>query len=192
MKKIIFLLSFFFFVSSSNSQILTPGNHIFVFKTYEDFVNNKSEDLGQVTSYGSLNVFVLENLEKNKQKKFKLNDYWGYKIGNYTFRIFKKEGVTVSFIRNDFGLSLYIDGAFTMRKAVWGIDFFNSTTHENDGYFYSDSLNSEIFEISKIVKYKNPSAEMIPLIECIKEANERYGVQAKFNGQGKCIFPNSK
>lgn len=191
MKKIIFLFSFFFFVISSNSQILTPGNHIFVFKTYEDFVNNKSEDLGQVTSYGGLNVFVLEDLAKKKQKKHKLNDYWGYKVGNYTFRTLKKEGICVSFLKKDFGVCLYIAGTFAMSYAVWGYDFFNESLNK-DGYFYSDSLNSEIFEITKIVKYNNPRSEIIPLIECIKEANERYGLQAKFNSQGKCIFPKKE
>ncbi len=189
MKNIFLILITFFCTNIAFSQ----NNNLFVFKTYADYQNNNFVDNGKVTGYGmnlGSNYIIVD--DNGKEKKVKINKFWGFKIGDYIYRFSKNENKPVSILNPDFGIFLYIDADFTLRKAVWGIDNFNSSEHNNDGYFYSDNLESEIIEISKIVKYKNPSAELIPFIECIKEANERYGLQAKFNSYGKCIFPKKE
>ena len=189
MSKTFFSIIFFLFLNLSFSQ----KNNLYVYETYQDYVSNKPIDYGLATGYGmTLGTRYIITKKDNKEKKIKINKMWGFKIGDYLYRFSKKKNVPVSYLKNEFGLCFYIEADFTLRKAVWGVDYFNSTDHKNDGYFFSDDLNSEINEISKIVKIDNPSAELKIFIDCIKDANERYGDQAKFNGYTKCILPEKE
>ncbi len=180
-----FLIIFLFFFNTLFSQ----KNNLYVYENYQDYISNKPIDYGVATGYGMKlgSRYIITNSE-NKKTKIKINKIWGFKIGNYLYRFNKKKNIPVSFLKNELGLFFYIEADFTLSKAIWGVDYSNSTDHRNDGYFYSNDLDSEIIEISKIVKIDNPSADLKIFIDCIKEANDRYGYQAQFNGYTKCIL----
>lgn len=187
MKKFIFTLFLLICFNNSFSQT----NNLYVYETYQDFINNNSIDYGLATGYGmNLGKRYIVTKNNGQEKRIKTNKVWGFKIGDYLYRFCKKKNVPVSFLKNEHGICLYIEGDFTLRIAIWGVDYKKSTDHNNDGYFFSSNLESEILEISKIKKFKNKSNELDGFINCINEANKRYGDQAKFNGYTKCIFPN--
>lgn len=189
MSKTFFSIIFFLFLNFSFSQ----KNNLYVYETYQDYVSNNPIDCGLATGFGEIFGFKYIMVKNdNKDKKIKINNKWGFKIGNFLFRFNEKENIPVSYLKNELGLYFYIDAEFTLSQAIWGFDYSNSSDNKNDGYFYSNDLNSKIFEISKIVKIENPSTELKDFIECIKDAKERYGDQAKFNSYTKCILPKKE
>ncbi len=80
----------------------------------------------------------------------------------------------------------YVDGYLYMDKAIYN-ENSGSTFRDSDGVFYSDDLNSEVFEITKIISKEKNNPNLKDLIECIKDAKSRAGVQSKFNGYMECI-----
>lgn len=186
MKVKCFLVIFFLFLSTSYGQN-NSNKSLIVFKTYEDFVSNSGLNLGKISDYsydnwgGNKIVVIKEDVEE----KININQYWGFSIDDNIFRM-NKDGIRLPLLvlkKNE--KIFYVDGYIYFDKIVFGKNGYS--IRESDGYFYSDNLNSEIFEITKIIKKEKDNPKLKDLIECIKKAKKRIGYQSKFNGYSKCL-----
>ena len=172
------------------SQDPTQGKHLVIYKTYEDYENKTYQDLGPIISVTNNKRY--EVIHNNRKKTFNISKYWGFSIGEQFFLYSKENATAVGFLRIQYNLFLYLEDDFIVHRSVWGGEGLFPSFNKTEGYYYSESLNSKIFKISKIVDIKNPSSELIPFIECIKEGKERYDSQSKLNGYSKCIFPENE
>ena len=75
-----------------------------------------------------------------------------------------------------------VDSSDTVSYYICYNEDNGSSFRDSDGIFYSDSINSKIFEISKFISNEKSNPKYKNLIECFKKAKKRYGVQSKFNG----------
>ncbi len=189
MKTIQFSLILFFTISLSNIYCQNVSEKsLIVYKTYEDFMNNTGLNLGTITNYVSGtwgdNKIVIKR--GNKEDKINMNQYWGFRVDDYIFRM-NKDGIKLPLLvlKKDEKI-FYADGYLYYNKIMFDRDE-GSSIRESDGYFYSDNLNSEVFEITKIIKNEKDNPKLKELIECIKKAKKRYGVQSKFNGYSECL-----
>ncbi|MBG6112143.1 hypothetical protein IWX84_003042 [Flavobacterium sp. CG_9.10] len=181
-----FLLIFFLFESVLYCQDNSNKNLI-IFKTYEDFVSNSGINLGIIVNYlctdWGANKIVVKN--GSQEEKINMNKYWGFKIDNYIFRM-NKDGLRLPlFVFKNNEKVFYIDGYINFDKIAFGSDGYS--IRESDGCFYSDNLNSEVFEITKIIKKEKYNPKLKDLITCIKRSKKRAGYQSQFNGYIECL-----
>jgi len=163
---------------------------VYMYKTFDDFQSNNGEYVGDFSAtkwndWGSNKIYV----EKNSvETKINLNKYWGFKIDEYTFRMNENSpGIPLTVV-NQKGFTFYCDGYIYL----YMIQF-----NKNDGVssrtktplFYSKTINSKVFEITKIIKNEENNPELSSLIKCIKKGRERIGgYQAQFNSYYDCVI----
>lgn len=187
MKRIVLVLILLVTSDLLFSQGLKLGDNLIVFDTYEDFISNKGKDCGVITDYLTSswgdNKITVEN--SSKKEVINTNKLWGYKIGDYIYRMNKNKiriPLLVYLVKDKV---FYIDGTYRISKDMIMSSFGSRKT---DGIFYSDNLNSEVFQITKLIKNEKNNSKYNVLIDCLKEAKKRYGINAKFNGYFKCIL----
>jgi hypothetical protein len=186
MKRIILVLILFITSDLLFSQGRKLGDNLIVFYTYEDFISNKGKDCGVITkfytsSWGE-NRITVEN--SGKEEVINTNKLWGYKSGDYLYRMNKKKTRIPLLVYLVKDKVFYIDGTYRISEDKIMSSFASRKT---DGIFYSDNLNSEVFQITKLIKNEKNNSKYNFLIDCLKEAKKRYGINAKFNGYLKCI-----
>lgn len=183
----LFLFSFVCFTASSQKKV--SKHKLIVFNTYEDYLAEKGQDYGFVTGRGfpegpGNKIFVL-NGEK-KDKGIKVDKVWGFQIGKYLFRMNQYTINLPMLVLYEKEKLFYIDGYLFLDKAMFDEDT-GFSYRKSDGVFYSDNLNSEVFEISKMIKKEKDNPKLKEMIECLKDAKERVGIQSKYNGYVECI-----
>ncbi len=191
MKTIQLFIIVLFSISSLSkiySQKATPKNLI-VYKTYEDYTSNSGINLGIISALrnsdmGGNKIFVKD--ENNKEIKININQYWGFSVNNFIFRMNKNSVLIPMLVLKNNEKIFYGDGYLYISKIVFNNDN-GSTFIKSDGVFYSDDLNSKVFEITKIIKNEKDNPKLVDFIECIKQGKERYGAQSKLNGYLKCV-----
>lgn len=181
-----FVIIFFLLESTFYSQDNSNKNLI-IFNTYEDFIGNSGINSGIVVNYlyttWGVNKIVVKN--GNSEEKINMNKYWGFKIDNYIFRMNKDcKRLPLLIFKNDEKV-FYIDGYINFNKIAFGSDGYS--IRESDGCFYSDNLNSEVFEITKIIKREKDNPRLKDLIACIRKSKKRAGYQSQFNGYMQCL-----
>lgn len=182
------LLLILFSVSKLIAQNRVSEHQLIVYNTYEDFVADKGENYGFNTgtsndSWGGNRIHVGD---AQADKAINTNNFWGYKIGDYLFRMNKYSLRVPMLVLNVKEKVFYVDGYVFLRKAIYN-ESGGSSFRESDGCFYSDDLNSEVFEITKLIKKEKDNPKLKEIIECLKDAKSRLGVQSKFNGYIACI-----
>jgi hypothetical protein len=189
MKNILFFIIIFLALNSYSQELFHTEKKLIIYKTYSDFINKSGEDFGFIKMYGNamFGGFAFDLVKDNKEIKVKVNQYWGFSIGEYFFRMYNSKKIPICIIKNQFDLFFYADGYLYFGIAIWDKDI--GVTEENtDGYFYSQDLTSKVYEITDLSKIKNPSPELSTLIECINKGKKRYGDQAKLNSYTKCLL----
>lgn len=181
-----FLLIFFLFESVFYCQDNSNKNLI-IFKTYEDFESNSGLNLGKISDYsydnwGGNKIFVIK---EDVEEKININQYWGFSIDDNTFRM-NKNGIRLPLLvlKKDEKI-FYVDGYVYFDKIVFGKNGYS--IRDSDGYYYSDNLNTEVFEITKIIKKEKNNPILKDLITCIKRSKKRAGYQSQFNGYIECL-----
>lgn len=183
-----YLLLFCLAYITAFSQNKVSDKKLIVFNTYEDYVAKKGEDYGFITgkandSWGGNKIYV-GNAQKDKA--INTNKFWGYQIGGYLFRMNTYSLRVPMLVLNGKEKVFYIDGYLFLDKAIYNEDAGRSF-RDSDGCFYSDDLNSEVFEITKMISKEKNNPKLKDMIECLKDAKGRMGVQSKFNGYVECI-----
>ena len=187
------LIAFLFTFFAANAQKVSD-KHLIVFETYNDYKSGKGQDYGLITdhtntSWGINEIFIdngLTDRGKPKVKVIDTNKFWGYQIGNYLFRMNTYSLRVPMVVLNENKKVFYIDGYMLMNKAIFNEDGGN-TFRESDGCFYSDDLNSQVYEITRMVRNEKDNPQLKEMIECIKEAKKRRGVQRQFDQYLECI-----
>lgn len=200
MKKILFLCLIFLssFVSAQTElekllnkkkdSLYIKDKRVFMFKTHEDFKSNNHIYVGDYDGYiwGSGGGNIIKVVYDNDYKKINMNDYWGFILDDYVFRVsHKKPRIPVCVIKTEpkvfymggyFFLSYFYDGDFSSSRIA-------------SGYFYSDDMNSRVYPIEKILKKEKETTnnELKSLLKCVEKGKKRYGYQAQFNGYSKCF-----
>ena len=190
-KSLLIALLFMFF--SANAQKVSD-KHLIVFETYNDYKSGKGQDLGLITDYantswGQNEIFIdngFTDRDKPKVKVIDTNKFWGYQIGDLLFRMNTYSLRVPMLVLNENKKVFYIDGYMVMKRAIFNEDG-GHTFRESDGCFYSDDLNSQVYEITRMVRNEKGNPELKDMIECIKEAKKRRGVQRKFDQYLECI-----
>lgn len=96
MKKFIFTLFLLICFNNSFSQT----NNLYVYETYQDFINNNSIDYGLATGYGmNLGKRYIVTKNNGQEKRIKTNKVWGFKIGDYLYRFCKKKKCSSIFFK---------------------------------------------------------------------------------------------
>lgn len=165
----------------------------FVFDTYEDFKNNEGRYIGL---YHAFNWYWRGNMIRyevdNAGEDMRVNDFWGFRIGDYYFRN-KTAGpnIPVEIILNKDKV-FYLDGYIRLKYLAGEEEAY---LRSEKAVFYSDDFESKIYTIDKLIKKEDKNAALSSLIPCLKKAKERYGYQAQFNNYVECLgefSPDSK
>ena len=185
--KIFFLIASLFTMLSMTAQ--PNAKNLIVFHTYEEYKNGNGKDYGLIigmsnSSWGA-NKFRVEDGKRKNGKTINLNKIWGFKIGDYLFRMNTYSHHIPLVVVNGKEKVFYIDGYMILNREIWNRE--PESFRDTDGCFYSDDLASEVFEITKMIKNEKDNANLKHMIECIEEAKERLGAQSKFNGYMQCI-----
>lgn len=160
---------------------------VYLFRTYQDFVNNKPEEIGKYagqewTLFKGTTIF-LKNLDGNKIPLL-VNDIWGFKIDKYVFRGLNGKYPAL-IIKEKFKI-FYMNGSLMLDRIRWDspklvIDVVG------DVYFYSDDLDSKIYEINKLKSKEKENINFAPLFECLKSAKKRHSAQGELDSTTECI-----
>lgn len=151
-----------------------------------DLKNDDGKYHGKFSSYswnswGKNNIFVVKEL---KEEKVNINKYWGFKINNNIFRNHKSSPKIPLRIISIKEKIFYIDGYFFLGSLKYGI---SSSSRTKEAVFYSDTFESKIYTIDKLIKKEKNNKKLLAITNCLKKAKKRYGYQAKFNSYCKCI-----
>lgn len=190
-KSLLIALLFTFF--AVNAQKVSD-KHLIVFETYNDYKSGKGKDYGLITDYENSdwgkNKILIDNgfteRDKPKVKVVDLNNFWGYQIGDFIFRMNTYSLRLPMLVLNKNKKVFYIDGYMVMKRAIFD-EHGGHTFIESDGCFYSDDLNSQVHEITRMIRNEKGNPELKDMIECIKEAKKRRGVQRQFDRYVECI-----
>lgn len=189
--KIIRICLFFMLVQLSAAQEeVSYDKSIVVYDTYDDFENENGTYVGRVESYswtdlfGSNKLYYVDN--NQEEKKLNINKYWGFSIGEYMFR--NKKGnprIPLAIVKHQ-EVVIYMDGYLFISMIIKN-SASGSSSRTKKSVFYSNELDSDIYEISKILKKEKNNPALANFRACIKKGTKRYGYQAKLNGYTKCI-----
>ena len=160
---------------------------VYLYKTYNDYKNEKSENIDDFFSYSHDDVrgaLLFFNYDYKNKKE--LNDYWGFKIDSFTFRIKNKgRNKPVSIIKIK-GKVFYLNGEIHLD--MLSNNSKSGSVIDDDPLFYSDDLNSEVYKIQRLNNKENGNEKYSELFKCLKEAKKRHGEQAEFNSSLECIM----
>lgn len=181
MKKLIIFLLFFNFLS-----LFAQDKDVLIYKSYEDFRNNVTENLGPYETYitgvfGSAFTFTKKKGEKTYFKMKKT--YWGFRIGGYIFRTYKLDQTKPLLVLKYKEKVFYMHGEF----ALSDLRNLSGTVYGHYGIFYSDNYTSQVHHIARIVNKEKKNKSLSSLCECIKEQKKRFDDQARFNGYSDCV-----
>ncbi len=156
---------------------------LYVFDTYADFLNDKGRYVGVYSSYswstvGTNNLWVDDN-----KKKVPMKNMWGFKIGDFVFRMGEKPKIPLTVIKKGEKI-FYIDG-YIYLNYLKGDDL--STTRTTHPLFYSDDLNTEIYEIEQIIEKEKGNAELKEICDCVEANKKTRDIEARFNANVKCV-----
>lgn len=188
-----YLVLILIFSNNFFGQDKVSDKNLIVYKSSNDFLSKKGDDFGKIlnassNSWGGNAIYTVA--ADGKKITCHLNDFWGFSIGKYEFRMNKFSlRIPMWIIKNDEKF-FYMDGYLILNKAMFGTDD-DFSMRDSDGYFYSDDLDSKVYEITKIIHNEKDNIKLKDLIECIKIGKKRSGIQAKFNGYSKCILPSN-
>lgn len=188
-----FLVSFSVFSqevkSNSIENEIKYDKKVYIYETFNDFENDIKKFIGyyhgwewnsgfSITFGGKLKLKVKNSPDSEDFESVKMDNYWGFVIDNYIFRITKNRMLAV--INKKHEKYFYLDGMFVLSMILNESDSANlSFVAEKDLIFYSNNLNSKVFRIQKIKREK--SSELTSLRKCIKKAKKRKSVQGRFN-----------
>ena len=172
---------------SMNGQKKDLDKNVYMYKTIEDFNSQKGEFVGELSwfewyGWGSSQLFLKNN---DVETKLNLNKYWGFKIGDYLFRMNNNSPKMPLCVVNTNEKVFYINGFFYLSIIRYGIP--GSSDRSENAVFYSDTIDSEIYAITKIINNEKDNPKLQELIECIKKGKKRYGAQSQFNAFSECL-----
>lgn len=187
MKKTICLI-LICFTCIGYSQNVEFDKKIYVYKTYEDYVNNVADEKGELDGhewslFSGAKIF-LKSTSGNERKYFMAKNMWGFKIDKFLFRVVNND-YPVCLIKQK-GKYFYSIGNLQLSRIKF--DSPNMSI-QVDGkvLFYSDEINSDVFEISKLKSNEKNNPEYEPIINCLKEAKKRHSKQGVLNSTIDCV-----
>jgi hypothetical protein len=163
---------------------------LYVFNSYEDFVNDKPTYVGEYAgrkwdSWFGTTLYYKD--ESGKEHKYKPSDVWGFKIDDYFFRSFDLKNPVQILKKN---IKIFYINAGVMLQRIYFDSPEMETQIEGEAFFFSDDLNSKIFEIGKLKSKAQDVPELEALINCLKRANKRANAQGRLNSTTECILNN--
>lgn len=186
--KITTTLLFLFLTSKLFSQTGDFDKKIYVYKTYEDFVNNISEEKGELDGhewsiFSGVKIF-LKTTTGNDRNYFMAKNMWGFKIDKFLFRVVNNN-YPICLIKHK-GKYFYSIGNLQLSRIKFDSPEM-SIQVDGKVLFYSDEINSEVYEINKLKSNEKDNPEYEPIINCLKRAKQRHGKQAVLNSTIDCI-----
>lgn len=188
MAKTIFLmiLSFSLQFTFAQDDLKETDLRLYIFESFVDQQTNNGKYVGEYSSYswsttvgiGTNSLWINDN-----SKRIPMKNMWGFKIGDYTFRMGDKPNIPLTVIKMGEKV-FYVDG-YVYLNYLKGEDL--STTRTTEPIFYSDELNSKIYKIEDIIKNEKENPQLSDLCECINANKKQRNPTAKFNANLKCI-----
>jgi hypothetical protein len=176
-----------FFVNSVLSQEDSISKYdLVLYETYDDFKQNKGINKGKMLTY-QYSTWGSNIIKLVSEENVNLNDYWGFTVNEYLFRMNKFSLRIPMFVYVLDKKVFYIDGYLVFNKIAFNSKREGRTIRESDAIFYSDNLNSEVYKISKFTSREKNNIDYQDLVTCFNLAKKRYGYQAQFNGRKKCL-----
>ena len=158
---------------------------VYVYKTYDDYVNKTPENFGHFTRVEWSHGATIKAFKEDKRDYFlKVDEIWGFRIDKYTFRSLK--GKYPAAIIKEKGKVFYINGSSYLNMIYYDSEKA-FTIDEHEIFFYSNNLNSEIFEIKKLKNKEKENPEFNSLIDCLERAKKRYSTQGIIDSSIECI-----
>ena len=182
--------------SDNNNKKIEYDKRVYIYKSFDDYKNDKKEYIGYFYGYrwtakqvltfgGKLKLFVTENEDSDDYEGVKVDNYWGFTIDNYLFRI--KQNKMLCVINKKHNKYFYLEGQFILSMIK---DEEESGTlyeiGESDYIFYSDDLTSKVYRIQKIRKEKSPKFDSLK--KCIKKAKKKRGIQNRLDAYYECVM----
>ncbi len=187
MKAIIVFLLFFSGVTLAQDY-KDLDRKVYIYKTFDDAKNDEGEFVGEYKSHKwtndlTSNKNILFVKKDGVEIKYPLKDseIWGFRIGNFVFRMARRLPVTIVKISD---LIFYNDG-YMFLNYLDGEGL--TTTRSTDVIYYSDNLESEIFVINRILTYKKDVPGMADFLKCIDVGLHLKGYQNRIDACSKCI-----
>lgn len=186
MKNLLFVILLFFVNSVLSQEDSISKYDLVLYETYDDFKQNKGVNKGKMLTY-QYSTWGSNKIELVNKENINLNDYWGFTVDEYLFRMNKYSLRIPMFVYVLDKKVFYIDGYLVFNKIAFNSKREGRTIRESEAIFYSNDLNSEVYEISKFTSREKNNTHYKELVACFNLAKKRYGYQAQFNGRKKCL-----
>jgi len=192
MRKLLVILTFFIGIAAQSQEAAESPKYdktATMYKTYADFQAKKGVPAGQYFSFSwsSWGKNTLHTYVNGKEQKFDINDYWGFTVGDFLFRSRQNQiriPVVVLNIKNS--KVFYCEG-YMFLDMIRADATSGRSSRTDDSIFYSDDMEGDIYEITKLPKKEKGNPELAGMIECVKKGEKRRGYQAQFNSFYECI-----
>lgn len=190
MKKLFFIIAFlttFIGQAQEEPQKINYDKTVTMYKTYADFKGEKGVMVGQLDSFSwhSWGGNTL-HVTGGKQEKVNMNDYWGFTVGDFLFRS-KQNGMRIPVVVLNVTSKIYYCEGYMFLDMIRANSTGGSSSRTDESIFYSDDMEGDIMEITKIISKEKDNPELAGMVECIKKGKKRRGYQAQFNSFYECI-----
>lgn len=191
MKKLLFIFTVFLSLNLQGQETQKQVNYdktTTMYKTFADFQAKKGVSAGEYAgfSWNSWGINTLHVMNGGKETKVNMNDYWGFTVGDFLFRS-KSNGMRIPVVVLNVTSKVYYCEGYMFLDMIKHNATGGSSNRTDDSVFYSDDMESDIYEITKIISKEKDNPELAGMIECIKKGKKRRGYQAQFNSYYECI-----
>ncbi len=171
-------------VMLTGSLISYAKKQVVAYKTYEDYVAEKGDEMGSYLGYeNTRNGMKINFKQEGKEIAVSAENYWGLKIEDCFFR-FDGDNQLIKLVNN--GKIVYWENGLVNLRICLDLVTSSPFIYGHSAYF-SVSLNGEVTPLSKktLKKFKEEHPEHAELCDCIGEdfydAHVRFCI-AKYEG----------
>jgi hypothetical protein len=180
--KTLFLCSFLIFVLM-DSYCQEYENVVTTYYTYDDYKSDRGKEIGYVSSF-SIGIGHVILFVGDEKKSVDLQDYWGFSVDSILFRVKKSYALRVYSVGK---IVYYEDGPMHLNLLI---DGYAGVEDGENIYYYSQTLNSEIFNSSKkmIKSMNNPDNEIVKMMDEIRKSHSIMDMKKQINAIRKCVL----